>query len=257
MLCLGNTIALSGGKRHNRSMRVLWRVIMALFIIWPATILADNSSSTNYKIEESFVGGGGRIDENSANFNAAESIGDTAVGNSSSSNFQTNSSYTTTSDPALTFIVDNGGVVNFGSLSSTVMAHAISSFRVINYTSYGYQVIIIGTEPARAGHVLPGLASTSTPTVGVEQYGINLVANTGFGANPVQVPDNTFSYGVAHSPDYNVANQYKFVAGDAIASAPKSSGETDYTISHIVNVAALTLGGTYSSNHELICIGTY
>ncbi len=203
------------------------------------------------------MGGGGRIDESSTNFHAAESIGDAAVGDSASTNLQTKSSYTTTSDPALTFIVDNGGTVNFGALSPTVMTYATSTFRVINYTSYGYQIIITGTTPSNGPHSIPALSTLTSPSIGTEQYGINLVANSGFGANPLQVPSSSFSYGVAQGPDYNVADQYKFVSGDTIASAPKSSGETDYTISHIINVSALTLGGLYSSGHELICIGTY
>ena len=210
------------------------------------------------EVDESFIGGGGRIDESSASYRAAESIGDIGVGNSASANFQTNGGFTTTSDPSLSFIIDNSGVVNFGTLSAALINHASSSFRVINYTSYGYNVTISGTTPiSDFGHSIPGLASPSTATFGTEEYGINVVANTGFGANPLQVPSGSFSYGAAQGPDYNQANKYKFNSGDVIASAPRSSGETDYTISHILDVNSLTTGGQYTAAHELICTGTY
>src|SRR5438270_2562073 len=73
--------------------------------IWPALSYAETLSSPNYHVDESFVGGGGLINESSSNFQAAESIGDTATGESSSTNFTTNSSYTTDGDPALTFAI--------------------------------------------------------------------------------------------------------------------------------------------------------
>ena len=214
------------------------------------------SQSSNFKIDEDFVGGGGLTTESSSNFTAGESIGDVAVGQSSSNNFQINGGYTTTSDPALTFIVTNASP-NFGALSTGVTNSATSTFRVINYTSYGYIVMIVGSTPANNGYTISGLSSPTTPTPGNEEYGVNVVANTGFGANPSQSPDATFSYGVAQNPDYDQANKFKFVSGDVIASAPKSSGATDFTVSHILNVKSLSLGGAYTATHELICVGTY
>ncbi len=245
---------------HNTLM-FRWKTIVAglvLLTMQPHWVLADSSKSSNFRIDESFIGGGGRIDEGSPNFRASETIGDVGVGNSASANFQTNSGGTTTSDPSLSFIIDNSGVVNFGTLTPTLVNHATSSFRVINYTSYGYNVTISGTTPVSdLGHYLPALTTPSTPTIGTEEYGLNVVANTSWGANPLQVPSVTFGFGVAQGPDYNQPNKYKFVSGDVIASAPKSSGETDYTISHIIDVSALTTGGQYTGAHELICTGTY
>jgi hypothetical protein len=237
-----------------------WKVsvVCAVVTLWPQIVAADTLASPNFRIDESFVGGGGRIDEGSTNFRAAESIGDTGVGTSTSINFQTSSGFTTTSDPALSFIIDNSGQVNFGTLSSALLNHGSSTFRVINYTSYGYNVTISGTTPVSdLGHYLPAMTTTASPTIGTEEYGINVVANTGFGSNPVQVPSGSFSYGAAQGPNYNQPNQYRFVSGEVIASAPKSSGETDYTISHIIDVSALTTGGSYTASHELICTGTY
>ena len=95
--------------------------------------------------------------------------------------------------------------------------------------------------------------------VGTEQYGINLKANTSpttFGADPLQVPSSSFSYGIA-STGYNVANNYRYVAGEKIAEAPQTSGQTNYTISYIVNVSTTTAGGAYSGSQSLVVVGTY
>jgi hypothetical protein len=236
--------------------------LRGILVVWlalgSATLVQAASSSSNFKIDEDFVGGGGLTTESSASFQAGESIGDVAVGQSSSTNFQINGGYTTTSDPALTFIV-TGNTPNFGPLSTGLTNFATSTFRVINYTSYGYIVTIGGTTPVNAAYSysIPALATPTSPAAGTEQYGINLVANTGFGTDPTQSPDATFSFGVAQSPDYNQPNKFKFVSGDTIASAPKSSGATDFTISHILNVKTLSPAGTYNGSHELICVGTY
>ncbi len=46
-------------------------------------------------------------------------------------------------------------------------------------------------------------------------------------------------------------------AGDIIASAPKTSARTDFTLSYIVNASNATAGGTYSGRMTLVCTGTY
>lgn len=219
---------------------------------------ASALSSTNYRIDESFIGGGGLTEENSTNFKAGESIGDIGVGNSGSTNFQTNAGFTTTSDPALSFTV-NTSSINFGALSTSATSTATSTFNVTNYTSYGYVVQTIGSPPSTGSYTLAGMSPAGPSQTGVEQFGINLRANTSpitFGADATQSPDNTFSFGVA-AANYNTPNNFRYVAGETIASAPKSSGKTNYTISYIVNASTTTAGGTYAGRQELVCTGTY
>lgn len=217
---------------------------------------AETLKSNNFSVDESFIGGGGLITEQSASFQAAESIGDIGVGNSGSTNYQTSSGYTTTNDPALTFGIISG-TPTFNDLSATAASTATSQFFAINYTSFGYSVQILGNPPTNNGHALPAM-SPGPSTTGSEQYGINLVANT----SPVSVganPDNgtpSFGFGAAAS-GYNTPNSYQYVNGAIIASAPKSSGQTIYTISYLANVTTVTPGGVYQAGHTLICTGTY
>lgn len=242
-----------------RKLMLLFGVTIFMFL-GGGLVIAQGSSS-NYRIDESFIGPGGNLDSASANYkteSGQQTVGGSGGGEASSSNYSTKTGAPTTPDPALTCKV-NSSSINFGALSTAVAATGTATFSVLNYTSYGYIVQIIGTPPATGAHQLTAMSSTGPSSTGAEQFGINLVANTSpatFGANPVQVPDSSFSFGSVSS-NYNSANNYRYVAGETIASAPKSSGETDYTISYIANVATTTPGGTYSGGQTIVCVGTY
>lgn len=219
---------------------------------------ADSLESTHYKIIESSLGNGGLIQSGSAHYQATESIGDTAVGNSKSGNYQLEAGSKTTNNPSLSFSIDNGSA-SFGSFSAGQTATATSTFSVSDYTSYGYAVQIMGDPPSNQGHTLPGMTTTGPPQTGQEQFGINLVANTSpvsFGANPEQVPDTSFSYGQA-ATNYDTSNEFRYISGETVATSPKTSGVTLYTISYIANVTSLTPGGQYGAHQTLVCVATY
>lgn len=236
-------------------LRWLTSALVALGLLAAPTVLRAGQSNS-FRIDEDFIGGGGLVEESSANYKTGESIGDIGIGAydsaSSSSNYQIHGGYTTTSDPALAFIV-NTSTINFGALSTTSTATATSTFSVINYTSYGYVIQTLGSPPTNGSYTLTGMNPATTSQVGVEQYGINLKANTSpisFGADP------SGGFGVAAS-GYDTANNYKYVSGNTIASAPKSSAQTNFTISYIVNASNTTAGGSYTGSQTLICTGTY
>lgn len=224
---------------------------------------ALSATSSNYSIQEDFFGSGGVIDSSSTNYQSQDSIGGVGVGDGASSGVptsgtQTQSGYTTTNDPSLDFIV-TGSNANLGALSSSVAKTATGSFSVLNYTSSGYIVQIIGDTPSNGSHNLTNMASAAASSVGTEQFGINLVANTSpttFGADPVQQPSTAFSYGAA-ATGYNTTNLYKYVNGQTIATASRASGKTDYTISYLANISIATPNGSYSSNQVLVCVGNY
>ena len=216
---------------------------------------AESLRSSNFQIDESVVGGSGLIQSSSQNYSIDDSVGDTAVGNSASSNFQIESGSKTTNDPALSFQINNGSPT-FATFSPSNASVTSMTFQVSNYTSYGYVVQIIGSAPTSGAHAISAMASTGPSQAGTEQFGINLVANTSpssIGANP---DHGQFGFGSA-ATNYNTANNYRYVSGETIASAPKSSGITTYTISYIVNVNSRTPAGQYISNQTLVCTGTY
>ncbi|HKX73572.1 MAG TPA: hypothetical protein VJM32_06135 [Candidatus Saccharimonadales bacterium] len=244
------------GQKTARA--ILGTLFVGVFAVLAVPDIAYALSSGSYQIQEDFVGGGGNTRSASSSYISQDAIGGAAAGDGSGTAYRTQSGSQTTSDPTLSMSVDTASV-NLGALSTSLTRTGTATFSVLNYTSYGYIVQTIGNPPDNGVHTLTGLASQAASATNTEQFGINLKANTApttFGAEPLEVPDNTFSFGVA-ATGYNTANQYKYVAGNTIASAPKSSGKTTYTISYIVNISNNTPGGSYSGKQTLVVVGTY
>jgi hypothetical protein len=230
-----------------------WLVIGLAFCLAPVPVQALQSS--NYQFSEDVISTGNMLQSSSANYQALDGVNDLAVGNAASSSYQIEAGSKTTPDPWLAFSVNTTNA-DFGTLSPTTAATATATFSVLNYTSYGYIVQIFGSPPTNDTHAISAMASSALSSPGTEQFGINLVANTdptSFGANP---DNGQFGFGTADA-NYATPNYYRYVNGETIASAPKSSGITNYTMSAIVNVGPLTPGGIYSSNQTLIVTGTY
>ncbi|MDB5183114.1 MAG: exported protein of unknown function [Candidatus Saccharibacteria bacterium] len=212
-------------------------------------------ASTNYRISEPSVGGIGTAKTSSPGYQALTSGGIIGFGNSTGTLTQINAGHETTDEPALSFAVASSSV-NFGSFSATTTATTTSTFAVLDYTSYGYVVQVLGNAPSNGVHTIDSMASTGPSTVGVEQFGINLVANTSpssFGANP---DHGQFGFGSA-SANYGTSNNYRYVSGETVVTGPKSSGVTVYTMSYIINVSSLTQGGIYSADQTILCTATF
>jgi hypothetical protein len=243
----------------NRQKNRFWLALLGYLLVIPLLLpyQVGAQSSANYQIQEDFLGGGGTVNSNSANFRAQDTIGAPAAGDGAGTDYRTQSGATTTNDPSLTFSVDSASV-SLGSLSTSLTRTGTSTFSVLNYTSYGYIVQTLGNPPSNGGHTLSGMSSPGTSTNGTEQFGINLIDNSSpdIGASPSQVPDSSFGFGTA-AASYNTPNNFKYISGNTIASAPKSSGKTTYTISYIANISNNTPGGSYSGNQTLVVVGTY
>ena len=216
---------------------------------------ANALQSSHYQFQETSLGGLGSSGAQSGSYQVADSGGILGFGDSASAAFQIKTGNTTTNDPALGFGIVNPNA-SFGSFSPGVAAVATSSFQVLDYTSYGYVVQILGNPPNNGSHTIAAMSATGPSTVGTEQFGINLVANTApfsLGANP-----NHGQFGVGSAdPNYSTPNDYRYASGETIAAAPSSSGMTIYTISYVINVGTLTPGGQYTGGQTIVCTGTY
>ncbi len=230
-------------------------LILALFM----DIAFAQSSSTNYKIEESYIGPGGQIDSSSASYEARASLGDTGVGYGESTNFGLWAGYTTTTDPFIELVVAPA-TIDLGVLDTTTAAYTTATFYVRTYLASGYVVTTASDPPQTNGPTfLAAMTTGGTSSPGTEQFGINLVANTSpasFGANPAQVPDATFGFGYV-ATGYDTVNNFRYNKDDIIAQSDSSSGRTDYTISYLYNISDLTVGGQYTLNHSIVATSTY
>lgn len=232
-------------------------LLAGLSILMAVPLYAQPATSNNYQIKEDYIGPGGGSGS-SASYKLQDSLGAIGIGPAASPNQRTESGATTTDEPTLAFSV-NASNVNFGALGTSFAKTGTATFNVLNYTSYGYIVQVIGSPPATGGNPLNGMTSAAPSAIGTEQFGINLKANTApstFGAEPVQQPDSSFGFGQA-ATGYNTANNYRYISGDTIASATRSSGETLYTISYLANISKETPGGSYAGSQTLVVTGTY
>lgn len=253
--------------------KVIQTIVLSLLVVFGGPAVAHavcdpsfQTCSSSYGVSEAFFGSGGDLNSCSTGptgYCAKLSAGETAVGNTSSTNYQAQAGFNTDRTPYLEFIV-NGTSINLGVLSAGTTATATAGFSVKTYLASGYVVTTASDPPVNGPHTLTNLTSPTANNTSAEQFGINLVANNGcgsglpasLGSNPVQVPDSTFSFGAA-AAGYNTACQFKYVKGDVVAQSTKSSGETDFTVSYIFNITATTPGGTYTMNHVLVATSTY
>jgi hypothetical protein len=229
----------------------------------PAIVFSAQSSSATYQVNEVFFGTGGELHSCSGTYCAKQAAGETGVGNTKSATYQANAGFNTNREEFIEMLV-NTTSINLGTLNPGTTSTATATFSVKTYLASGYVVQTASPGPTNGGYTMSSPSSPTTNNTAAEQFGINLVANNScgnglpasLGASPVQVPSSTFSFGAAAS-GYNTTCQFKYVNGDTVASSSKSSGETDYTISYIFNITAVTPGGTYTMNHVLVATSTY
>lgn len=236
-----------------------------LMIVLAASLLMNGVSfaeytSPNYKVNETFFGAGGDLNNASAHYSAKTAAGEIGVGLSSSPNYQAYAGFNTTNTVLLELNV-NGGTFDMGVLDQNQVKTQQATFSVKDYLSTGYTVQLVGRPPSNSGHELTAMSTANASSPGTEQFGLNLTANNlsgvgPFGASPSQVPDSTFGFGYAPFP-YNTANLFKFVEGDTVARSDKSSGETLFTVSFIANVSNVTPGGAYGGSLFVRVIPTY
>jgi hypothetical protein len=234
-----------------------WLFAAMLVLCSPATLYAQASSSTNYSVEQTFFGTGGELNACSASYCAKQTAGELGVGNTASANYQAYAGFNTTDDPYLEFVV-TGNNIDLNYLDTAIAKTATGTFAVRAWQSGGYAVQTQSDPPVNpsGGHQLTPMATAGPSTPGTEQFGINLVANGGFGADPQQVPDATFSFGHAE-PGYDVADVFKYAKGDIVARSNQSTSITVYTVSYIFNIDQFTPSGQYKFVHNLVATATY
>jgi hypothetical protein len=260
--------------KHKKYKKLL-ALSLLIALGWGGAATALQSQSASFGVDQAFFGNGGLICDpgvnGSAHYCATQTAGDLAVGNSSSTNYQTQAgSLVTDRIPSLELIVNNPNA-DIGTLTTTTTHVTSATFSVKSYLAGGYVVQTSSPGPVNNTYTMQGLSSPTGSSIGNEQFGINLVANScpgtapssgpgscsgTLGANVSQNPDVTFGFGYA-APGYDTANQYKYKDKDIIAKSNTSSGETDYTISYLYNISNLTPGGTYVLDQSIVATSTF
>jgi len=243
-------------------MKKLVLIVAVSSLVLSHSAFAQTPSSPNYSVPESGFSTGSNIDANSTNFNSRVSFGDLAIGVGRSTNFSARPGFITPDEEFLELVVQTPSV-DLGVLSTATTGIGSGLFYVRSYINGDYVVSSGSPEPAsESGALLDPISTAAASTQGVEQFGINLVANTApaaVGANPALQPDGTFANGIA-AAGYDTADIYQYNQNDIIArSGPvgEAWGQTNYTISYIANISGITEAGTYVMEQDIIVTATF
>ncbi len=222
------------------------------------TAFAQSSSSSNYEVSETQFGAGSTLESCSDQYCAKASIGNMTSGNAAkSANSSAIFGPTTPDEPLLEVIVEPGES-DLGILSTEKTSSKTTNIKIRSYMSDGYTLQIVGNAPRYNNHTLKTPSSPTASAPGTEQFGINLADNStpNVGASPVQVPSSQMSFGVVED-DYKTPNLFKYKSGDVVARSLSESGQTDYTISMIINIANSTPAGHFTSDFTAVVMPVY
>lgn len=147
----------------------------------------------------------------------------------------------------------NGSYLDLGAFSDTSATSGTNQFVVTTNGDNGYSVSVSGTALESGVNTIAALTSPTSSQIGVNQFGINLRANTNpnSGSNPI-------GPGIgAPAADYNTPNEFKYVSGDTIASAPRADDYRKFTVTYLVNIKTGDPVGIYTSTFTYIALANF
>jgi len=225
-------------------------------------VAAPQTNSSHFQVNEVQIGGAGSAQKLCGSTYCGKiSVGDLVAGSASSDTYSAQLGFNTSDTPLLE-VMALGGTSEMGTIDTGKTGTATNIIKVRSYLSSGYTLHITGAPPTALNHTLSvPMGEGDTPFTsqpGSEQFGINLVANNTphIGADPVQVPSGSFSFGTV-ADGYDQADLFKYRSGDTMAYSNRSTGETDYTVSMIINVSGTTPGGKYTSNFSAVVVPNF
>lgn len=236
--------------------------IVCSFLVAPMYVIAQVPSSSSYSVPESGFTSGSEIDANSSSYNARTSIGDLGIGQSESGNYIGFGGSITPDEEYVELIIPVT-TIDMGVLDPGTPGTGTATFTARAYLNDKYVIISPRDPPTSEGGAQIDPITTAGPFDSTaEQFGMNLVANTSpavQGADPSRMPvdDGTFAYGEA-ATGYGTADNYQYNPGDIIAeSTTRGYGETEYTISYLLNVTTTTPAGLYRMEQDLVITATF
>jgi hypothetical protein len=248
--------------------RIYRSLLICLLLVssYGHNVYADSSASPNYRVDQTFFGSGGELDASSAQYRARQTLGEVAAGNTQGNLYQAYAGFNTTDEPFIEFFVNESNI-DIGFLDISSASSTSGTFYVRAWQADGYVVRTESPPPSNTSpdidHELAPLTTGGASSPGTEQFGINLVFNDDFcgvgcdlGADPLQVPDNTFAFGAA-ATGYDTGNVFRYNRGEVVAQSTKSTSRTIYTVSYLFNIAPDTPAGEYQFKHNLVATATY
>lgn len=147
----------------------------------------------------------------------------------------------------------NGFLLDFGEFSVSTPSTATLQLSTATNDVNGYNTFVNGQTMTSGNNIIPPLATQTSSTPGVSQFGFNLAANS----NP-SVGSNRDGIGTGVAdPNYALANRFRFANGDRIATSPISTDFTRFTASYLVNVSENQSPGIYASTLSFTAVASF
>ena len=148
----------------------------------------------------------------------------------------------------------SGSTVDFGFFSPISTNNGTSIMAASTNAGSGYVITVNGATLTSGANTITALSSPTATSHGVDQFGLNLVANT---TPSVGAAVTGPGVGVAAS-NYNTANLFKFVTGDTVANTGGTASDSNtFTVSYVVDVSGNQAPGTYTATMTYICTATF
>lgn len=147
----------------------------------------------------------------------------------------------------------SGSSLDFGVLSETATRYGTTQMAAGTNGVGGYNISVLGTTMTSGNNIIQASSTPELSTVGLQQFGLNLVSNT----SPSVGQSVTGPGTATPTLDYSQANRYKFANGDVVASSALPTDMDKYTVSYIVNVDPDQKAGVYTSTLTYVCLATF
>ena len=144
-----------------------------------------------------------------------------------------------------------GTSVNLGTGSTTSTNSGTSVFAASTNGNSGYTVTVNGTSLSNGSHTMDTLGGASS--IGTEQFGLNLVANTTPSVGAALSGAGTAAVG----PTYATANTFPYSTGSTVASVAVPTNANTFTVSYIANIGGITPPGAYSTYLNYIATANF
>ena len=145
-----------------------------------------------------------------------------------------------------------GSTIDFGDFSPVLTRTGTSVMQAQTNAANGYTITVNGTTLSSGANTIPAMAGGGV-VVGTSQFGLNLRSN----ATPPVGSDVSGAGSGTYGPNYGTANSYRFVSGEAVATAAVPTNANTFTTSYVVDIGGAQAAGVYTSTMTYICTASF
>jgi len=220
-------------------------IVISFFLVMVCGVnsLIAAMSSGNYQIWQDAISVGGGEDQVSSNYSLDDTLGEFAVGRSSSTNYGVKIGFRESSffsGAQVLSLSISPSSLEFGNLTTDSTGSGSVSLVVDTNSFSGVSVTYSGStltcSSCGGTNTISAIGSSSTASAsGSSQFGFNAIYSSG--ASPV----------ASATSNYSSSGQYAFSSGSEIISSSGSINETTFNLNFIANISGDESAGIYTT----------